>query len=143
MAIILGRKEVIDLKEKDRVAVGVTLPLQRGNTGYFQQSFQTIEQVKSNIKNLILTRPGERFMHPTFGTGLWSLLFNQNTEIFEADVEDAIQTAVEKWMPFIEIDKIEIQNTDSDKDQNQFQINISFRLSNQTTLNTVTFNITE
>jgi hypothetical protein len=54
MAIITGPKLVKDLPEKDRVAIGITLPIQRGNGGFFAQSYQTSEQVKSNIKNLIL-----------------------------------------------------------------------------------------
>ena len=70
MAIRTGPKLVKDLPERDRVAIGITLPLQKGNGGYFAQSYQTSEQVKSNIKNLILTRKGERLMHPTFGTDL-------------------------------------------------------------------------
>ena len=64
MAIITGPKLVKDLPEKDRVAIGITLPIQRGNGGFFAQSYQTSEQVKSNIKNLILTRKGERIMQP-------------------------------------------------------------------------------
>ena len=84
MAIITGPKLVKDLPEKDRVAIGITLPIQKGNGGYFAQSYQTSEQVKSNIKNLILTRKGERLMHPNFGTDLYNTLFNQNTDDLES-----------------------------------------------------------
>jgi hypothetical protein len=48
-------------------AIGITLPLQLGNTGYFEQSFDTLTQVKSNFINLILTRKGERVHQPEFG----------------------------------------------------------------------------
>ena len=55
--------------------IGITLPIQDGNSGFFQQSFDTLTQVKSNILNLLNTRPGERRMQPTFGSNLWSIVF--------------------------------------------------------------------
>ena len=51
MAIVLGSKLVKDLSENAHVAIGITLPFRRGNNGFFAQSYQTIEQVKSNINN--------------------------------------------------------------------------------------------
>ena len=63
-------------QDKD-VAVGITLPLRLGNSGYFEQSYTTLEQVKSNVINLLLTIPGERYMQPTFGSNLYSHLFEQ------------------------------------------------------------------
>ena len=76
MAIVLGSKVVKDLSENAHVAIGITLPFRRGNNGFFAQSYRTIDQVKSNIKNLLLTSKGERLMHPNFGTGLQELLFS-------------------------------------------------------------------
>jgi hypothetical protein len=51
MAVILGKKLVIDSKQFEDYAIGITLPIQIGNTA-FNQSFITADQVKSNIKNL-------------------------------------------------------------------------------------------
>ena len=51
MAIVLGSKLVKDLSENAHVAIGITLPFRRGNNGFFAQSYRTIDQVKSNIKN--------------------------------------------------------------------------------------------
>ena len=51
MAIVLGQQLVKDTEKYNDYAIGITLPIQIGNTA-FNQSFTTIEQTKSNIKNL-------------------------------------------------------------------------------------------
>ena len=143
MAIITGPKLVKDLPEKDRVAIGITLPIQKGNGGYFAQSYQTSEQVKSNIKNLILTRKGERLMHPTFGTDLYNTLFNQNTDDLESEIERSIDRAIQEWMPYISIDEILVDQTNTNRDTYFFTVTLNFRVAGQQNLETVTFNINE
>jgi len=143
MAIITGPKLVKDLPEKDRVAIGITLPIQRGNGGYFAQSYQTSEQVKSNIKNLILTRKGERLMHPNFGTDLYNTLFNQNTDDLESEIERSIDRAIQEWMPYISIDEILVDQTNTNRDTYFFTVTLNFRVAGQQNLETITFNINE
>ena len=46
MAYVIGRKVVKDTKEFDSYAYGITLPLGRGETGFFQQAFVSFEQAK-------------------------------------------------------------------------------------------------
>ena len=80
MAIVQRKRREInisplDLKENDKVAIGVTLPF--NGSAIFNQSFTTKEQVKSNLINLILTSPGERIMNPDFGIGIRDLIFEQ------------------------------------------------------------------
>lgn len=143
MAILVGPKLVKDLPEKDRVAIGITLPLQRGNNGFFNQSFQTIDQVKSNIKNLILTRRGERLMHPTFGTDLYNSLFNQNTDDLELEIQTSIESAIAEWMPFISIEEILVDQSNTDRDGYFFTVSLKFTVAGQQNLETVTFNVIE
>ena len=49
MAVLLGQKMVKDTVAYNDYAIGITLPLQIGNNA-FNQSFKTIDQVKTNIK---------------------------------------------------------------------------------------------
>ena len=94
-------------QEKD-VAVGITLPIQIGNNGYFNQSFTTLEQVKSNVINLLLTIPGERYMQPNFGSNLYKHLFEQLDENVEEEIKDSIIEALKTWLPFVNIENIEV-----------------------------------
>lgn len=143
MAIILGTKIVKDLPENDRVAIGITLPLRRGGSGYFAQSFQTSEQIKTNLKNLFLTQPGERLMQPNFGTRLYELLFSQNTDQLESAIELAIDDAIRKWMPFVTITHMDVNRDLSNKDRYIFQISIQYSVFDQQNLETLTFNISQ
>ena len=56
--------------------------------------FWTFDQVRSNLKNLLLTKKGERILQPEFGSGLHDLLFNPATEKFEEDLETTINDSV-------------------------------------------------
>ena len=49
MAVVLEKQFVIDTQDK---SVGITLPITRGNNGYFDVSYTTKEQIKTNIKAL-------------------------------------------------------------------------------------------
>ena len=141
MAIILGSKIVKDLPENEHVAIGITLPFRRGNNGFFAQSYQTIDQVKSNIQNLLLTQQGERLMHPNFGTGLHALLFSQNTDDLENKIQSTIESAVSYWLPYVNIQEILVDQTTTNKDMYMFTVSITFSLAGQQNLETVTFNI--
>ena len=62
--------------------------------------------VEQNLKNLLLTIPGERVMDPTFGVGLATYLFEPNDPITYADIQAKIQQQVQKYMPFVQINNI-------------------------------------
>ena len=141
MAIILGSKVVKDLSENAHVAIGITLPFRRGNNGFFAQSYQTIEQVKSNIKNLLLTAKGERLMHPNFGTGLQELLFSPNTTDLENKIQNTIESAVSYWIPYVSIQEILVEQSTTNKDLYMFTVSITFTIGDQQNLETVTFNL--
>ena len=87
MAVPLGRKVVIDTEEYNDYAIGITLPIQIGQVA-FNQSFVTSDQVESNLKNLLLTKKGERLLQPNFGTNLHNLLFEPNDEELEQKIYD-------------------------------------------------------
>ena len=143
MAYELNKKIVIDTEEFNNFAVGITLPIQRGDEGYFRQSFRTFDQVRSNLKNLLLTKRGERILQPDFGSGLHDLLFNPATEKFEEDLETTINDAVAKWLPYIIVEDINIDISKEQTDNNQAEVSLKFRQEGDQTLDTLTFLVEE
>jgi len=139
MAIILGKKLVIDTAQFDDYAIGITLPIQIGNTA-FNQSFKTIEQAKTNIKNLLLTKKYERLMQPNFGSGLQELLFEMNDDSFADKLENTIVDSLAIWLPYVTVSDIQIEQTDEYKNTNQVLVSIDFSVGDTQT-NTVTFNV--
>jgi phage baseplate assembly protein W len=140
MAIELGSKIVKDTKTYNDYAIGISLPIQITNTA-FTQTFNTTDQIKSNIKNLLLTNKGERILQPEFGSGLREILFDFNNDDIEGRIEDAINEAFEQWLPYVTIADIVVEQTDALKDRNQINLSLKFQVNGNVDLNEVTFNV--
>ena len=130
MAYILDKKVVTDTEEFSNQAYGITLPVQRGNTGYFSQAFNSFEQAKSNLRNLLLTRKGERIFQPNFGSGIHELLFEQSTNDLESRLQENITDSVNFWLPYINIDTIDVNMTDEMKDRYTAEMKVQFTVGN-------------
>ena len=138
MAVILGSKPVTDLKQFEDIPIGITLPLQIGNTA-FNQSFKTFDQVRTNIKSLLLTKRKERVMQPDLGSGLQELLFNFNDDFLGDKIEEVITNSMEKWLPYVTIEQIDVRQTNELKDTNNVEISLTFSITNNVGMETVTF----
>ena len=57
-------------------AIGVKFPFNA--PGVFKKTFTTFDQASTNIKTLLLTRKGERYIQPNFGTDLLNVIFEPN-----------------------------------------------------------------
>ena len=140
MAVLLGQKMVKDTVAYNDYAIGITLPLQIGNNA-FNQSFKTIDQVKTNIKNLLLTKRKERVMQPELGSGLQELLFDFNDEFLGDKIEEVITNSMEKWLPYVTIEQIDVRQTNQLKDTNNVEISLTFSITNNVGMETVTFTV--
>jgi len=107
--------------------IGVTLPIRLGQTGMFDQSTSVIQQVRSNFKNLILTKKGERVGQPELGCDLWKILFEPMTEDILENARLAVEDAVDRWLPFIELTDFQITQT---ADENIINILCTYRFRN-------------
>tara|TARA_B100000780_G_C20701630_1_gene278959 strand:- start:21 stop:446 length:426 start_codon:yes stop_codon:yes gene_type:complete len=141
MAYILNKRIVKDTDEFSNHAYGIMLPASPGNGTMFQQSFSSFESAKSNLKNLLLTNKGERPFQPEFGTGLQSLLFEQLDENLEEKLESLITDSVDFWLPYINIEEIEVEMTDEMKDRNTAEVKLIFSVGGQFESQELTFNI--
>jgi phage baseplate assembly protein W len=80
-------------------------------------------------------------MQPNFGSGLQELLFDFNDDTLAEKIEDTVTLALENWLPYISVDQIDIDASDTDKDRNLVNVSIKFRVLGNPDLNTVTFNL--
>ena len=122
---------VIANDKNEDVYIGVGLPLTHNKSGFFYKTKTSLEQAKSNIKNLLLTRKGERLGNPNFGSDLFAVIFEQEGEDIENKVEEAIRSAMSQWLPFIIIDEIETKF--SDRNLNVINVSIGFSINVDTT----------
>lgn len=144
MAVVLGHKLVKDNVLYNDYALGLALPLQITNTA-FNQTFQTVDQIKTNIVSLLSTNKGERLMQPDLGSGLSELLFEQNDSDLETKIEEDITGILAKWLPFVNVYSIDINKNDTNyyRDINEVNVSIKFSIGQTPDLNVVTFTVTQ
>ncbi len=88
----------------DKVAVGLGLPF--GKKGSFKIDYTTKDHAKSKLINVILTEPGERLNHPTFGVGIKQRIFEQNTDSLEENLRSVITSQIKQYVPEITVENI-------------------------------------
>jgi phage baseplate assembly protein W len=93
--------------------IGLTLPISFGSEGDFNRTKKTIKQTKSNIKNLLLTRRGERLGNPTFGSELMSVLFEPMDGDLETKLEEAIRASLSEFLPFVNLLDIKFSRSEN------------------------------
>ena len=111
--------------------IGVGFPLNHNSKGFFSRTKTALHQTKSNIKNLLLTKKGERLGNPEFGSDLFRVVFEQEGDDIESKVEEAIRSAMSRFLPFILVDEIETQFSSLNK--NALNVSIKFSLNVDTT----------
>ena len=135
MAIELGNVKVADLSENDYKVLGIGINKSSNSNGVFSTNYTTLTQAKDNLKNLILTKKGERLMNPDFGCDVWLVLFEQmDGATIETRIETAIVDAVDTWLPYLSLTSIVFDYDDNDIDTNKISLDIQFSLASNPNL---------
>jgi phage baseplate assembly protein W len=135
MAIELGNVKVADLAENDYKVLGIGINKSSNSNGVFSTNYTTLTQAKDNLKNLILTKKGERLMNPEFGCDVWLVLFEQmDGATIESRIETSIVDAVDTWLPYLSLTSIVFDYDDNDIDTNRISLDIQFSLASNPNL---------
>lgn len=105
---------VISSSEVSNQEIGLGISLANEFKNLTKVNYITRDQITANIKNLLLTRVGERFELPTFGTNLLELLFEPITDDFELDIRSEIERALTQWLPFVTLSDVEFRSNTLD-----------------------------
>ena len=109
-------------------AIGVKYPF--NGPAVFDKVFTTLEQGESNLRCLLLTRKGERYLQPRFGTDLLYLLFEPNITELKDEISDTNTDAVTYWLPYIIITKLDVISQEDDPTLiHTVKISISFTVT--------------
>lgn len=120
------------------MAIGLTLPFARstGSLGYLEYTSTELSAVKQNITSLLVTNWGERVMNYYFGCNLIEFIFSsaKNSELKQR-MADRILEQVEKWLPFVNIDSLNVIFPEDDESgsvpENGVMVTMVFSLSNR------------
>jgi len=117
-------------------AVGVSLPF-NGTIG-FNSTYSSIEQVRSNLIDYVLTNKGERPLNPNYGSDLKKYIFSNITDttlygnMSINDLKTMLTTGIQNNFA-----KIKIINLDITTSPDTNSVNISINYSFLGTLSTV------
>ena len=128
---LLDRRNNQFVEDQDtRVSVGIDFPFSRvpNQDGYFKTTKTTIESVKNNIRLLLKTEKGERLFQPNLGLALRRFLFEQINEDTNVLIENEIVDTFEKWLPFVEIQELDVNTQPINSDRNQIKIKVTFNI---------------
>lgn len=86
--------------------IGIKTPIQLGESGegIFVMTYDLVDQVADNLRNLVQTNWGERLAFYDYGANLGPItteLVSQDD--FDAEAISRINSAVAKWMPYVEL----------------------------------------
>ena len=107
--------------------LGVKLEFNKNKV--INSSVTNAEKTLANLKTLLLTRLGERYMQPEFGTRISEVIFELNTDDIVTVINDYITTAINKWLPEVNIIVIDVESNSDDKDRSLIRIRISFNIN--------------
>lgn len=92
--------------------------------------------ISNSIKNLILTNFYERPFHPTIGSNVRRLLFDNVDFLTASSLEREIKDCITNHEPRVQIYSVDVQ---PDEDNNRYQISVQFFIVNTTLPITINF----
>ena len=128
-----SKKPFIEDRDNN-VFIGIDLPFRKsdGIEGWFASTTTTIESVKNNIRNLLSTHKGERYMQPNIGLNLRKFLFEQFTDELRLQIENDILDTLDFWLPFIQVKDLKVEMssaTAGDVNNNKLIISVVFNIT--------------
>ena len=113
------------------------MPLERVSQGFkdLSMSFQTspltndvlalknASAIARSVRNIVVTRPGERPFNPDFGTDITGLLFEVADSETASVIEDQIKYSITTFERRVELRNV---NVIADHDNNQFDVVIEY-----------------
>jgi len=79
--------------------------------------------IARSVRNLVLTRPGEKFFNPNLGSRVYESLFDNMDEVSASVVEDDIKDTVDNYEPRVRL--ISVKAT-PDYEGNAFDVVITY-----------------
>jgi phage baseplate assembly protein W len=81
------------------------------------------EAIKQSVKNLVLTRLGERLFNPYIGTNTTSYLFELSTTFAEDTLISEIEKVLKTYEKRVQLKTIKV---DSEEDSNEYNVYIEY-----------------
>ena len=102
-------------RDTDLIGRGWSFPIQ-WNVSDEVEVVSGNESIRQSIRLIVATSLGERVMRPEFGAGLTDFLFEPNEPALWNVVRDAVETALMRYEPRIEVEEVTVEMPNSGAD---------------------------
>jgi phage baseplate assembly protein W len=109
----------------DFLGNGWAFPFRVNPSGGIELSRQ-VRDIEEAIRIILGTAKGERHMRPHFGCGIHDLVFATNNATTAGLVASYVQDALGWWEPRIDVQRVDVETDDDDR--NMLMINIQYRI---------------
>jgi phage baseplate assembly protein W len=97
------------------------------------------KSVREVIRNILLTRPGERLMRKQFGAGLLDFIHQPNNQTTRNVMAEIVRKAIDQWETRVQVEQVEVL---PDRDNlSVVQIIIRYRMLYSGQINQLSFGI--
>lgn len=100
-------RQITSVTSQSAFPIGIKMPVSygQGDEGLFTMNMTFADEIQDNLKMLLLTNHGERLALHDYGANLVPLAAEYTTiENFEGEAMVRVNTAVSKYMPFIQLE---------------------------------------
>ena len=108
--------------------INITFPLQddREKNGLFSMNRVTSDALKSNLLFLFMTKKGDRYYSPEFGTNLMQFIFEQKDSQTIDDIREELARTVKTYIPELTIRNVQFVTKEDDPSevQSDYQLNV-------------------
>ena len=110
-------------------SINISFPMKHSPQGVFQTNTTTLQAISDDLRILLLSNYGERPIHYDFGANLKRIIFEQGPDT-KQQIRDAIVSAVDKWMPALILNTIDVEDnsTNASLKLNEIKVKINFSI---------------
>ena len=118
-----GAQKIFPIDTKPGTAVGIAIPFNA--PGVFYSTYTTKDAIRNNLINFFLTNPPERYLNPTFGSGLRAFIFEQITTGNLDGLKENIQSQLSRYFPNVLVASLDIFQ---DPDINTITVSLTYNV---------------
>jgi len=92
--------------------ININFPFRDSDKGFFLDlNRDDANAIRADLMHLILTKKGERFYNPDFGTNLLRYLYEPNDLITHSEMKTDIKDTVKKFIPNLKVDDVIVETS--------------------------------
>ena len=84
--------------------------------GYYEMNKTVVDAIRQNVKNLVMTIPGERIMDPEYGVGLSRYLFETVDSGIESLITSEIEYQMRNYLPQVALKNVSVSTSQRNED---------------------------